>query len=400
MAFLKASVLGNITLVLTLRFKRIALIKRQPSLTIALFTLIFAGCNMFNNPLKPFIEEASRREGTPGVGPGDPGGVLPGLPGGPGEGTPGQPGNGQPGNGNGQPGNGAGYTPLNAGDFLARANNNSWEMDGHYRLTESVAVPDYWTPIGFSSIDDSITYFTGSFDGGGFNIYDITILPPDAGDARDRGMFAVIGPGGNVRNVRLVDVNITGGTRVGGIAATNRGVVENSSVSGIIGVTGTQQVGGIVGWNYGVVRNSLNTANISASANTAGGIVGHNIGQVRNSLNRGNISANANAGGVVGNSPLEGLVQNCVALNGTVTASVAGAAGRILGWGGGSLVTNNHACATMTIVVSGLPLDPLPSDTNGMTVYAAQFNTEGFWTGLGWNFTTIWIMAGGVPALR
>ena len=335
------------------------MIRKQPSLTILLFIFILAGCNMFNNPLKPFIEESSKREGMPGVGPGDPGGVSSELP------------------GNGQPGNGAGYTPLTAADFLAKADSNSWEMDGHYRLTESVAVPNNWTPIGSDA-----TPFIGSFDGGGYTISGLS--PPNVQqDILYRGMFAVIGSGGVVRNLHLV-VDIQGGSQVGGIAGRNNGLVERSSVSGT--VSGTHFVGGIVGWNDGIVKYSINRATVTAAGNRAGGIVGNNSSIVRDSLNEADVEAGAHAGGVVGWNYASGSVLSCVALNESVTATAESAtAHRIVGSGAGTL-TNNRAYYNMEVNNTLVTSSPVANSPHGADIEpTTNQHQEAFWVVLmGW----------------
>jgi hypothetical protein len=200
---------------------------------------------------------------------------------------------------------------------------SDWTPEAHYLLINNINLTGVnWEPIGT---------FTGTFDGGGNSISDLTINT--ANEAQ--GMFSEIGADGTVRNLHL-NVNITSstGNNIGGLAGFNMGgTVQNVSVSG--NVRGYGNVGGIVGNNNnGTVENSVFAGGGTVTGTSVvGGIVGNNTnnGTVRNSASHGFVTGAATVGGVVGNN--NGYVQNVFA-----TGEVSGdTAGGIVGWNSGEV---------------------------------------------------------------
>jgi hypothetical protein len=116
--------------------------------------------------------------------------------------------------------------------------------------------------------------FTGVLDGRGHMIRHLTIR-----GRQYSGLFGRLAAGAEVRDLGVVDVNITGyGTDVGGLAGYSEGSVIRCFSTGVIG-NGTQRAGGLVGWNVGTLLLSYSTAAITAD-NYAGGLVGTNEGRV------------------------------------------------------------------------------------------------------------------------
>lgn len=96
--------------------------------------------------------------------------------------------------------------------------------------------PDAWPPRG--------PHFSGTFDGNGFAIHNLTILNPDI---RYIALFGAVKREAVIRNLHLKNVNIAGQGSVGGLVADHAGTIENCSVSGR--VAGNYYVGGLVGFN-------------------------------------------------------------------------------------------------------------------------------------------------------
>jgi hypothetical protein len=198
---------------------------------------------------------------------------------------------------------------------------NSDKWDKHYLQTADIdfaeADPDIKTwdsNKGWSPIGNDPNHFTGSYDGGEFTISNLYI------DRTDKfewyiGLFGFIDAGAVVENVHLVNVDITGNERVGGLAGYNEGTIKNSSVNG--NVTGYDKVGGLVGElngdgdNIGTIENSYATGTVDG--NTAiGGLVGYNYkGTVNSSYTEGKVTGDAQVGGLVGSN--DGLIDSCSA---------------------------------------------------------------------------------------
>ncbi|HNS21324.1 MAG TPA: GLUG motif-containing protein [Sedimentisphaerales bacterium] len=181
----------------------------------------------------------------------------------------------------------------------------------------------------FNIIGTSSAYaFTGVFDGNGHIISHLTIVGNN-----DLGLFGCLGSGSEVRDIGIVDVNVTGsGSRIGGLAGTARSVTRCYStgtirgynyVGGLVGssgtitqcysagiVSGSQYVGGLAGENPG--RISTSYSNATVSGNYAGGLVGQNSGNLTNCYSTGSVTGNS-IGGLVGESfHTFGTVSHCV----------------------------------------------------------------------------------------
>jgi len=200
-------------------------------------------------------------------------------------------------------------------------------LNRHYELAENVTLPtgtNNWTPIG-NNINPPANWFTGSFNGGGNTISNLTFST----NIINQGMFGCIGPESRIFALGLINVNISGQEQIGGIAGNSSGIISNCYVTG--NVAGTLSVGGLVGINGGTVENSYFYGTVvGTNGGDVGGIVGINISTVRNCYAAGNvIGVNVEAGycvgGIVGDdfdqSGYVNLVQNCIALNQSVVFS-------------------------------------------------------------------------------
>ena len=136
--------------------------------------------------------------------------------------------------------------------------------------------------------------FTGTFDGQGYEIRDLFINLPGIGYV---GLFSVVGEGGLIEDVGVVNANVTSTAYIGSLVGVNLGTVSNSYSTG--SVTGNISVGGLVGSNTGTVSNSYSTGNVTSDYG-AGGLVGANNGTLSNSYSTGNVTGNSSVGGLVG----------------------------------------------------------------------------------------------------
>jgi hypothetical protein len=156
--------------------------------------------------------------------------------------------------------------PTTNGDY------DDWTLSKYYKQMDDIDLSsiDNWTPIGRYS--SSSTPFTGSYDGNGKTISNLS------NSGNYVGLFGYIN--GVVKNVCLLDCDIKGYEEVGG------GLYE--------------EVGGLVGRNSGTVENCYTTGNVSGTRDFVGGVVGYNLGTVRYCYSTCNVSGKAYVGGVVG----------------------------------------------------------------------------------------------------
>ena len=148
-------------------------------------------------------------------------------------------------------------------------------LDANYKLGRDIdasGTVNWNNGQGFNPIGGS---FTGSFDGQNHTISNLSINRLDDNNV---GLFGRIGAGGEVKNVGVINVNITGGEKVGGLVGKNdNGNISNSYSTGNVtgeltgNVTGEKQVGGLVGYNYdGTVSNSYWDKDSTGQSSSAG----------------------------------------------------------------------------------------------------------------------------------
>ena len=208
-----------------------------------------------------------------------------------------------------------------------------------------------WIPIGTAE-----SPYTGTFNGGGYNLAGI-YTAPDAGDnGNNVGLFGYLGSG-SVTGAVVIDGLICGKENVGGIA----GYVFGGAISNCIcdsEVQGDRAVGGIAG-NLGSSASSVtycgmigtlmgtNLSNDQSYLQNVGGVVGYNN---RAAVSKSFASANINAplarfvGGVVGNSS-SGTVTSCYS---TSTVSGFDRVGGIAGNNANGTVTRCYTAGKVT----------------------------------------------------
>lgn len=177
------------------------------------------------------------------------------------------------------------------------------DPDAYYKLAGNIDLSGLdFEPIG--NVDAGP--FTGSFDGNGYTISNLTV---DSG--KYAGLFGY--NEGQVTDVTLSKVSVQGTKYVGGVVAYNdeTGTVSQCEVrSGKIKAAdglSEMYVGGVVSYNSGTFEGySYNGADINANDNNgniyAGGIIGYSSSTVSFSANnKGNITAQRGvAGGIIG----------------------------------------------------------------------------------------------------
>ena len=188
-----------------------------------------------------------------------------------------------------------------------------------------------FTPIGISG-----HYYTGTFDGMGYEIKGLYI---DSNEKETKyvGLFGYIGVGGILRNIRVVDgsVSYSGylstmdyNNYVGGICGYSDYCVISECFNGGE-VSGVDNTGGICGYNFhGKIVNCHNKGNVSSdyTYGDVGGICGYNFGSGRISCcySTGEITGSRDAagvGGVCGRTD-SGDIENCYWLTGTAEVGV------------------------------------------------------------------------------
>ncbi|WP_343256416.1 GLUG motif-containing protein [Ligaoa zhengdingensis] len=225
------------------------------------------------------------------------------------------------------------------------------DLSGNYTLEADIDLSEVenWVPIGTKEAP-----FTGSFNGNGHVIANLTSERPDALDV---GLFGVIGAGASVSNLTVRGAEVSGRIYTGILAGRNEGVVTDCTVSG--DVTTYAAGGALIGQNTGKISDSHAIGTVaSVGGDSVGGLVGVNSGNVGTiDLNNKGIidgcsaqvvvTGFTNVGGLVGQNDCA-TVSNSMA-SGTVegVSYVGGFAGHIgRNYGNNSTSPMNQCFAT------------------------------------------------------
>jgi hypothetical protein len=305
----------------------------------------------------------------------------------------------------------------------------------YYKLVNNLDLSDYgagydggkgWIPIGTDTKP-----FNGALNGGDHQITGLYIKR----SAHYQGLFGCIGVG-SVKNLGVANVNISGIFSGGGLAGQIYGTVENCYVSG--SVSGVSNIGGMAGWIYGTMQSCYVSGNVSATNpaaavggvasvvrkggtmqncystgsvsvssvehyNYIGGVVGIVSGTVQNCYSTGNVSSTKNAdsiGGVMG-TLLEGTLQNCAAMNPSVSSSSY--SGRVVGnCFAPYFLYNNYAFSRIpgTWANKGLSAKD-GEDVTSETLFSSSFwTTASNWNTAAWD-SNVWTFEDGkLPTLK
>ena len=115
------------------------------------------------------------------------------------------------------------------------------KLNAHYQLVKNLDLSGIsnFEPIGV----DWKKPFNGKFDGGGNTIKGLTI---DRENETNVGLFGATGTSSVIENVKLIEVNVKGGSSVGALAGITQNLVKNIQASG--SVSGKNSVGGLIGY--------------------------------------------------------------------------------------------------------------------------------------------------------
>ena len=168
---------------------------------------------------------------------------------------------------------------------------------------------DYWNAgAGWAPVGDAFNSFTATFDGDGHTVSNLLIKLTNSSNAYPAALFGFVRDG-VVRDVGLPDVDVTGGSYVGGLVGySSDGEVSGSYVTG--SVSAVDNVGGLVGrsgvffyndQSRSAITDSHSSAQVSGGDNV-GGLVGLNTGtsEITGSHATGHIEGTDKVGGLVG----------------------------------------------------------------------------------------------------
>ncbi len=276
----------------------------------------------------------------------------------------------------------------------AGLNNIRNNLSGNYKLTAHISSASCVTnPIGTDT-----TPFTGTFNGAGHTISNLTINLPSAGQI-GIGLFGHTGSGAKIMNVGLLGVNIRGSYFTGGLVGYSNGSIINSYVTGT--VTGTLHgTGSLVGYNSGNITNSYATASVTSTVGGfVGGLVGYSSGNINNSYaTTGTVNT---AGGSSFSGGLLGYNSSGNIINSYATGSVIGGtvnrAGGFIGNNDGGMISGTNYFVDSNGGSDGIGSGSCSGTCTRKTLTElGQLTSTPGWTSTNWSFGT----TSQLPALK
>lgn len=240
---------------------------------------------------------------------------------------------------------------------------------GYYILENDIDCTDeVVTPL-----FDNLTQFSGSFDGNGHTISNVT-LSTTSGYS---GLFGY--NAGTIKNLTINNITITSSraavTYCGVIAGYNTGVIENvdinnATITATSNGTGYQYIGGLVGYNgegatsAGTRINDCKLTNINITLNARnvaaiGGMVGENYGETaerRPEINDSSVSGT--------------IIANLANLSDQKDIFLEYAVGGFIGRGFGQ-INNSYADMDLTVTATKAAIEP-----SAYTLYVGGFVGE------------------------
>ena len=265
-----------------------------------------------------------------------------------------------------------------------------------------------WVPIGWDSTYEFPFFFNATFDGNDHTLSNLFT----AGRAYS-GLFGRIGLDGEVRELTLSDVNVSGTEAAGALVGENQGLLIGIRSSGQ--VSGEHHVGGLVGVNLRLVYLARSSAAVTGKRpprppaaglivtfevpRATGGLVGYNTGYVVYSYATGPVTSDSDAGGLVGyhqsklinasyatgpvsGSSAGGLVGTVATPRSEATIRASYATGSVDGGTAGGLVGHLYAKGTITAsyatgrVSGGSRKSGLVGDDERGTVTSSYWDTR------------------------
>jgi hypothetical protein len=248
---------------------------------------------------------------------------------------------------------------------------NDW--DKHFMLMADIDLSGYSYDSALIApdadpcdLDFQGTSFKGILNGNGHKISNLTIT-----GEHYLGLFGRLEYGAEIKNLRIIDVNIAGTDYVAGLVGFSKGNIVTSYCTGV--VSGSRFVGGLTGRNWSAINASYNAATVTGH-DDVGGLAAGNYGSIANSHNAGAISSFLDAGGLVG------------ANNGSISTSYS--TGTVGGdnRAGGLVGYNNWDYGVITSSFWDVETSGQSSSDGGTGRTTAEMQTAATFLEAGWDF--------------
>lgn len=304
---------------------------------------------------------------------------------------------------------------------------NNLEWDKHYKQMEDIDFSEstVWNEgAGFSPIGNATTRFTGSFNGNGYSISNLTVKNDTSGyigffgNARNAKFSNIsiknadiIGGGsyvgvllgfGNIVTANNIEVDgtVSGNNQAGGLAGTIwTGTISRIKSSVDVTSTVSGQVGGIIGAASSVqLSESFSTGIITGASNYTGGLIGYTsqYTTVEKSFTSGSVNGTGLVGGLIGGNTYNSSISNSYSIAKVTGNSRTGA---ITGYNNtNSTVSGTYWNPERSGLTVGIDYDDNSQSSTSLTIEQLKDATNF----TNWDFDDTWVKANGsvLPTLQ
>ena len=165
--------------------------------------------------------------------------------------------------------------------------------NNYFKLCNNIDMSTYATGDGWKPVEE----FNGRFDGRGYTISNLVVSRTME---RYCGLFGQVKSGAVINNLKLKDVNISGGEFTGAIAGACSGSVSNCQVSGRVSGTSFFAGGAFGIFENGLVQNVVSTVSVNGGENVGGFVGAVTSGTIQCCSANGSVNGTKNVGGFVG----------------------------------------------------------------------------------------------------
>jgi hypothetical protein len=193
---------------------------------------------------------------------------------------------------------------------LVALSNCPADWDKNFRLVADIDLADFngvWDKPAFPTIAPDINWvqegfqgtpFAGTFDGAGHTIAHLTVRGQGY-----VGLFGLLARSAEIRDLALVDANVTGwGKYAGSLAGFCQGTVDHCCCSRVVVSGSGAYLGGLLGSNTGLVTRCWSAGTVAVQGDFVGGLVGLNAGALSEGSADGLVGGRGTVGGLVGHN--------------------------------------------------------------------------------------------------
>ena len=179
-------------------------------------------------------------------------------------------------------------------------------LDGNYVLEEDLDCDsvENFEPIGFESS------FSGTFDGNGYKIKNITIDMQSKQSNKKVALFSEMNSQGEILNLGIKNPNIKGGEETAGLVSYNSGIIQNCYLEGGV-IKGSDYTGGLVATNWnGLILNSYSDTTVNGNDYVGGFVAWNDGGIIEDSYSTGDVDGGEKVGGFVGKNDSGDIIKS------------------------------------------------------------------------------------------